>query len=52
MTVCIAALCGEAWDTKEPKWEEAFARVEAFAERNGHARVPTTYSEDRLSLGR
>lgn len=37
------------WDLMEFKWEENFKKLQAFVEKNGHARVPTYYEDQTLS---
>ena len=43
---------GWAWDPKDQAWEDSFARVLAYAEREGHSRVPGSYQVDGQRLGR
>jgi hypothetical protein len=47
----LAALPGWAWDTQEAAWEEGYARLKAFAEREGHTWVLATYLDDGFRLG-
>lgn len=37
--------------TKEERWEDAFAVLERFVAREGHARVPAEHVEDGFNLG-
>jgi Helicase associated domain/Glycosyl transferases group 1 len=47
----LERLQGWSWDPREAAWEQAFAALEAFVEREGHARVARTHSEDGVALG-
>ena len=47
----LEALPGWAWDPYREDWDEAFAQLEHFVEREGHARVPTAHREDGYRLG-
>ncbi len=47
----LEALAGWQWEPYEEQWEEAVARLERFADREGHARVPAKHIEDGLRLG-
>ena len=48
----LEAVPGWVWDAREVAWEEAYARLRLFAEREGHSRVPKDYQdEDGFSLG-
>jgi predicted helicase len=40
------------WDLLEAQWEEAFAMLGQYAEREGQARVPPRYTEGGFSLGK
>jgi hypothetical protein len=40
------------WDHLADRWEDAFSRLRRYAEREGHSRVPQTYSDDTGELGR
>jgi hypothetical protein len=42
---------GWAWDMRDAFWEEGFAHLQRFVEREGHARVPQTTREDGFRLG-
>ena len=45
-------LPGWTWDANEAAWEEGFAHLQRFVEREGHARVPPRYrEEDGFRLG-
>ncbi len=47
----LAALPGWTWDPSQAKWDEGFARLLSFVEREGHARVPTDHVENGYALG-
>jgi superfamily II DNA or RNA helicase len=48
----LERLPGWAWDGQEAKWEEGYARLLAFVEREGHSRVPRDYRDrDGFRLG-
>ncbi|MEK6251845.1 MAG: Helicase associated domain protein [Actinomycetota bacterium] len=47
----LEGLDGWAWDLREAAWEEGFAHLERFVEREGHSRVPQQWSEDGYRLG-
>ena len=47
----LGALPDWTWDTDEAAWEEGFAALECFVEREGHARVPKLHKEDGFRLG-
>ena len=42
---------GFVWDALEAAWEEGFAALRKFKNREGHCRVPTTYVEGKYRLG-
>jgi superfamily II DNA or RNA helicase len=42
----LEALPGWTWDAKEAAWEEGFIHLQRFIEREGHARVPSSYKDD------
>ncbi len=44
-------LNGWTWDPVADRWEEGFSRLLAYAESNGHARVPFSYIVDDYQLG-
>ena len=44
-------LTGWTWDRQADKWEEGFRRLLDYVERNGDARVPTSYTVDGYQLG-
>jgi superfamily II DNA or RNA helicase len=48
----LEAVPGWTWDTLEAAWEAAFARLQRFVQREGHARVPQATHEDGYHLGR
>lgn len=47
----LESIPGWAWDLREGKWEDGFARLTDFARREGHARVPADCVEDGFNLG-
>jgi Helicase associated domain len=47
----LEALQGWVWHAREAVWEEGFARLVEFVEREGHTRVPQAWSEDGYRLG-
>jgi hypothetical protein len=48
----LEALPGWTWDLHEADWEEGYARLERFAERTGHTRIPAKYRDgDGFRLG-
>jgi superfamily II DNA or RNA helicase len=44
-------LLGFSWDPIAEQWEQAFAALKKFREREGHCRVETEHKEDGLNLG-
>jgi Helicase associated domain len=48
----LESLPGWTWSVKQTRWEEAYAQLQGFARREGHARVPNAYAEGELPLGR
>jgi superfamily II DNA or RNA helicase len=48
----LEALAGWTWTAREDAWEDAFAKLRSFVEREGHARVPDEWIEDGVLLGR
>ncbi len=42
---------GFVWDAREVKWENGFAALRQFNQREGHCRVPRLHEEDGLKLG-
>jgi len=47
----LEALPGWTWEPQAESWEEGFAHLQRFVEREGHARVPDEYSENAFELG-
>jgi superfamily II DNA or RNA helicase len=47
----LSALPGWTWDPREVAWDEGFAHLRSFVEREGHARVPSSHVEDAFPLG-
>ena len=48
----LEALPGWTWDAKESRWEEGFARLEAYVAENGHCLVPAKHvTSDGYRLG-
>ena len=48
----LEAVAGWVWDAQEAEWEEAFARLLAYVEEHGDARVPDSYkAADGAALG-
>lgn len=47
----LQALPGWTWGTHADKWEEGFRRLFAYVERDGHTRVPASYTLDGYKLG-
>ena len=49
----LAAVPGWVWDERKEAWEEAYDRLRAFAQREGHSRVAQNYrTSDGFRLGR
>ena len=46
----LTRLDGWTWDPAEDAWEDNFRRVEEFAKRNGHLRVPISHTVDGSRL--
>ena len=42
---------GVSWDPLTDKWEQNFALLEQFKEKEGHGNVPYSYEEDGVKLG-
>ncbi|MEI6446894.1 MAG: Helicase associated domain protein [Actinomycetes bacterium] len=42
---------GWTWDVNEARWEEGFAALQSFVQRNHHARVPQAHVENGFHLG-
>jgi Helicase associated domain len=50
--VRLEAMPGWTWDARATNWEEGFSCLQAFANREGHAKVPTIFkSADGYFLG-
>jgi Helicase associated domain len=47
----LEALPGWVWGAPEAAWDERFAALQRFVEREGHARVPYGHREDGYKLG-
>ena len=47
----LEALRGWVWDALQADWEEGFAYLQKFVEREEHARVPAQWREDGYRLG-
>ena len=47
----LEALPGWVWDVNEAGWQEGFAHLERFVEREGHAQVPVKHRENGYTLG-
>jgi superfamily II DNA or RNA helicase len=48
----LAAVAGWVWDARETQWEEAYAALRVYVDREGHARVPPAHVEGDIQLGR
>ncbi len=48
----LEALPGWSWDPFADRWEQAYAALVNFTEREGHARVPNSHIEDGVRLGK
>jgi hypothetical protein len=49
----LEALPGWMWDTREARWEAHYAALRDYADRHGHARVPSEYEDgDGMKLGK
>jgi superfamily II DNA or RNA helicase len=47
----LESVSGWSWNAVEDSWSEHLALLQAFANREGHTRVPVDYVEDGLKLG-
>jgi len=47
----LEAIPGWSWPPKPARWEACFEEVRAFAQKNGHARVPRTMKVEGINLG-
>ncbi len=47
----LEAVTGWTWTPFDVQWEDAFAKLRHFVEREGHARVPQQHVEDGLRIG-
>jgi hypothetical protein len=43
---------GFIWNRLDDKWEEGFSALKNFKEREGHCKVPSTYTENNFNLGK
>jgi predicted helicase len=50
-TARLESIPGWSWDPIADQWEAMFVLLEAFVEREGHARVPVDHIEDDVPLG-
>jgi len=48
----LEALPGWSWNPFNDRWEQAYAALVKFTEREGNARVPNSHIEDGLRLGK
>jgi hypothetical protein len=48
----LEALPGWSWNPSEDRWRHKYAALVAFAEREGHARVPNNHMEGDVHLGK
>jgi len=44
-------LTGWTWDPRADQWAEGFSWLLDYVDRNGHARVPQSYTVDGYALG-
>lgn len=47
----LEEVAGWVWDVNEDGWEQGYSLLKAFAEREGHARVPQRHKEGDFRLG-
>jgi hypothetical protein len=48
----LEAVPGWTWNQLENRWEDVFARLQSYVEREGHSRVPVDYRDgDGFRLG-
>ena len=47
----LESVPGWAWRIADAAWDEAYARLERYVEREGHARVPQAFMDDGFPLG-
>ena len=47
----LEAQPGWVWDVLAARWDDNFAALRGFADREGHARVPTDHAEGDIRLG-
>jgi hypothetical protein len=43
---------GWTWNVRDDAWEQGFAYLQNFVEREGHAKVPQRHVEDGYRIGR
>jgi superfamily II DNA or RNA helicase len=47
----LEALPGWTWNEMDTRWEDAYAALLTFVQREGHARVPNLHAEGEVALG-
>src|SRR6202007_996324 len=48
----LEALPGWSWTVSQDVWDERYELVRKFAKREGHARVPQSYVENGVNIGK
>ena len=48
----LESLPGWVWDVRDSGWEDGFAALSKYVEREGHTRISQSHLEDGFSLGR